>query len=93
MILYLKLEKWWLDWAYLEWREPVIPYVNTGGIKIDSKRIIDSYEDLRQYGLDVQAARAAVLVFAYVKFFEQLRKYTLSLFYSKFLFGFDLIIY
>lgn len=70
----LKLEKWWLDWAYLEWRESLVPYLNTSAIGIDSEQIVEKYARLKESKLNVQAARSAVSIYFYVKLFQELRK-------------------
>ena len=34
--MFIKLEQWWLDYAYLEWRDPIAPFINTSGYAVGS---------------------------------------------------------
>jgi hypothetical protein len=70
----LKLENWWLDWAYLEWREPIWPYINTSGILIDPNSLKDALERLKSEGINIQAARAAMAISFNIRFFDEIRK-------------------
>jgi len=67
----LKLDKWWLDWAYLEWRLPIAPFINTVGFFVDNST---SSQQLIDPKWDYQLLTTATQIFLMNFFFDQLRK-------------------
>lgn len=72
--IFIKLENWWLDWAYLEWRDPIVPYINTTGYIIGSEVPDELLNKLDQHNIDVQIAKASISIYFYNSFFNELRK-------------------
>jgi carnitine O-octanoyltransferase len=61
------LEKWWLDWAYLEWRLPISPLINTVGFNF----VIDT--KITNPNVDLQLSLAATEIHFYLKFYHDLK--------------------
>ncbi|CAF0706682.1 unnamed protein product [Brachionus calyciflorus] len=70
------LEKWWLDWAYLEWREPLSPFINTSGCVVGSELPNEILLKAKQMNINVQAAQVAFCSYFMNVFFEELRNET-----------------
>ena len=71
------LENYWLDYAYLEWRYPIVPFVNTTGLVVGSdltkfSKIPPNFEH------NIQIANISMQIYYFMKFFFELRKYILS---------------
>lgn len=66
------LEKYWLDYAYLEWRDPIAPFVNTAGF------VSGTSEDYflhvpENFKLNIALARISMQCFYYTGFHDDLR--------------------
>jgi hypothetical protein len=68
------LEEWWLDWAYLEWRYPITPYINTCGYLVTSYEGSNLTNQFKSLNIDYQLAFASLNIIFYNQFFNELRK-------------------
>lgn len=70
------LEQYWLDYAYLEWRLPIAPFINTTGFVVGSDDV-----DLPELppvlvDTDIQLANLSMQIHYYMRFFHELREET-----------------
>ncbi len=72
-LMNLQLESWWLDWAYLEWRDPIAPFINTSGYLGGSSEIDFQFVP-KDFKLDVRLAYIAFQCYYYVHFHDDIRK-------------------
>lgn len=63
------LEEWWLDYAYLEWRLPIAPYINTIGHYVDLHDCINK----RDFNGSIQNAVASLQIYYIMKFYDDLK--------------------
>lgn len=68
------LEQWWFDWAYLEWRMPIAPFINTSGYVAGRKFDKAEYKHLLSVNIDMQLATASFHAYFMNVYFELLRK-------------------
>jgi hypothetical protein len=68
------LEKYWLDYAYLEWRWPIVPFVNTTGLVVGSD-LIEFSKIPSNFKHNIQITNISIQIFYFIKFFFELRKY------------------
>jgi hypothetical protein len=67
------LEKWWLQWAYLQWRDPIVPYINTSGFVVNYEVDRESLKEQRAANIDPQVTSAALNSYFYNLFHQELR--------------------
>jgi hypothetical protein len=75
IFFYFKLEKWWLNWAYLEWRLPTAPFINTCGYLTDLEIDGDLKKEFSFYNVNLQLASTSNYLYNMCLFFNELRKY------------------
>jgi hypothetical protein len=67
------LEKYWLDYAYLEWRWPIVPFVNTTGLVVGSD-LIEFSKIPSNFIHNIQITNISIQIYYFMKFFFELRK-------------------
>lgn len=76
------LEKYWLDYAYLEWRGPIAPFINTAGCLAGSTQ--KQFENVPEnFKLNLQLTHASLNAYYYIRYFDEIRNERLPIHKSR----------